>query len=286
MVKRIFLILSLSSGAYGQVVLSEILSNEPSGRVRLEWVEVYNRSQLEIDLHYYPLVVGSDTTSPESGSYLGAGSYAVLARQLLPENGSDSFEGYYGDSSGVWGDSELEDFAAYDVTMGLNNTQGSVILIDSSGNVLDAYAWDRASDDGRSVERNDLFEDNSLWHDCYDVDGSTPGRQNSSIPPEGEDAFSVSVSPKLITPDGDGLEDVFMIDIVIPSGTEITVDIFDDSAMNIRNIVYESSASVSRVEWDGKDDNGGIVSPGIYIIGFFLSGQKKSSRFVPVVVAP
>lgn len=278
--------MSLSSGAYGQVVLSEILSNEPSGRVRLEWVEVYNRSDVEIDLHYYPLIVGSDTTSPESGSYLGAGSYAVLARQLLPENGSDSFEGFYGDSSGIWGDSELEEFAAYDVSMGLNNTQGSVILIDSSGNVLDAYSWDSASDDGRSVEKNDLFDDGSLWHDCYDPDGSTPGRQNSSIPPEGEDAFSVSIYPVLITPDGDGQGDNIRIDIIIPSGTEITVDVFDDSAMKIRNIISESPASVNSLEWDGRADNGQSVSPGIYIIGFFLTGQKESEKFVPVVVAP
>jgi hypothetical protein len=286
MVKQILLVLMLSSGAYGQVVLSEILSNEPSGRVRLEWVEVYNRSDIQVDLYDFRLVVDSDTTRPAPGSYLNAGSYGVLARQLLPEDGSDSFEGYYGDSSGVWGDSDLEDFAAYDVTMGLNNTQGSVILIDSSGMILDSYSWDSASDDGRSVERDDLFNDNSLWHDCFDPDGSTPGRENSGIPPEGEDAFTVTVDPRLITPDGDGFEDVFLIDIIIPSGTEITVDVFDDSAMKIRNIIYESSASVSNIEWDGKDDNGKVVSPGIYIIGFFLSGQRESSKSVPVVVAP
>ena len=286
MVKPIAIILMLSPAVFGQVVLSEILSNEPSGRVRLEWVEVYNRGDFEIDLHDFPLVVGSDTTSPVAGSYLSPGSFAVLARQLLPDDGSDSFEGYYGDSSGVWGDSELEDFAAYDVTMGLNNAQGSVILIDSSGNILDSYAWDSASDDGRSVERNGLFDDNSPWHDCYDPKGSTPGKPNSDIPAEGEEAFTVAVSPKLITPNGDGFEDTFFIDVIIPPGTEITVDVFDDSATKIKNIVSESSTPVSSIEWDGKSDAGGSVSPGIYIIGFFLSGQKESSQFVPVVVAP
>ncbi len=286
MVKTLVIFFSLSANTYGQVVISEILSNEPSGRVRLEWVEVYNRQDALVDLHDFLLIAGSDTTRLPAYSYLEAGAYAILARQLLPEDGSDSFEGHWGDSSGIWGDSEFENYPAFDVRMGLNNNQGSIALTDTSGNLLDYFSWDSPSDDGRSVERDDLFDDLSGWHDCYDPDGSTPGQANSSIPAGGAGVLSISVIPRLITPDGDGFDDNFAIDIIIPAGTEITVDVFDDSAMKIRNLRYESDAAVSSFEWDGRDHNGERLSPGLYIIGFFLTGQKTGSKFIPVVLAP
>ncbi len=284
--KTFVVFLSLSANVYGQVVLSEILFNEPSGRVRLEWVEIYNRLDRQVDLHDYMLIAGSDTTRLPVESYVDAGAYAILARQLLPDDGSDSFEGYWGDSSGIWGDSEIEDYAAFDVKMGLNNNQGSVVLSDTTGIQIDYYSWDSPSDDGRSVEKDDLLDDFSGWHDCYDPDGSTPGRANSLIPVGGEGALSISVSPRLITPDGDGFKDDFMIDIIIPAGTEITVDVFDDSAMKIRNLLSESDAAVSSLQWNGLDRDGERLPPGLYIIGFFLEGQKNESKFIPVVIAP
>jgi hypothetical protein len=286
MVKTFLVFFLLTANVYGQVVLSEILFNEPSGRVRLEWVEVYNRLSTPVDLHHYLLIAESDTARLPQGSYVDAGAYAILARQLLPEDGSDSFEGYWGDSSGVWGDSEIESYAAFNVKIGLNNNQGSVALTDTSGNQLDHYSWNSASDDGRSVERDDLFDDFSGWHDCYDPDGSTPGRANSPIPVGGEGVLSISVSPRLITPDGDDIEDNFTIDIIIPAGTEITVDVFDDSAMKVKNLLFESDAAVSSIEWNGLDHSGQPLPPGLYIIGFFLNGQQNESKFIPVVVAP
>ncbi len=286
MVKTFVIFFSLSANIYGQVVLSEILSNEPSGRVRLEWVEIYNRQDALVDLHDYLLIAGSDTTRLPAYSYLEAGAYAILARQLLPEDGSDSFEGHWGDSSGTWGDSEFENYPAFEVKMGLNNNRGSIVLADTSGNLLDYFSWDSPSGDGRSVERNDLFDDLSGWHDCYDPDGSTPGQANSSIPAGGEGTLSISVIPRLITPDGDGIDDSFTIDVIIPAGTEITVDVFDDSAMKIRNLHYESDAAVSSFEWDGRNHNGERLPPGLYIIGFLLTGQKNESEFIPVVLAP
>ncbi len=284
--KTFVVFFSLSANVYGQVVLSEILFNEPSGRVRLEWVEIYNRLDIQVDLHDYMLIAGSDTTRLPVESYVDGGAYVILARQLLPDEGSDSFEGYWGDSSDVWGDSEIEDYAAFDAKMGLNNNQGSVVLSDTTGIQLDYYSWDSPSDDGRSVEKDDLLDDFSGWHDCYDPDGSTPGRANSLIPVGGEGALSISVSPRLITPDGDGFKDDFMIDIIIPAGTEITVDVFDDSAMKIRNLLSESDAAVSNLQWNGLDRNGERLPPGLYIIGFFLEGQKNESKFIPVVIAP
>jgi hypothetical protein len=213
MVKFFALILLLPTTVYGQVTLSEVLSNEPAGRVRLEWIELYNRSDVEADLSGFLLISSNDTTAFQQGSLVGAGEYVVIARQLTPEDGSDSFEGYWGDSSGIWGDSEIEDFAAYEGDFQLNNNSGDVTLADSAGTFLDQLFWNSASDDGRSVEKDDLSLDFTTWHDCYDPESSTPGRANSEIPSGGAGTFQADISPRVISLDRNGGSDQFTLSI-------------------------------------------------------------------------
>ncbi|UCE65997.1 MAG: lamin tail domain-containing protein [Candidatus Zixiibacteriota bacterium] len=281
----IFLLFVITGNLYGQVLLSEVLSNEPAGRVRLEWVEIYNQSALEINLGEYVLIADSDTNYLPDGIFLGPQGYAVLARQLITENGSDSFEGFWGDSSGVWGDHESESFLAVDVAMTLNNNSGDVIIEDETGMVLDGVSWETASDDGRSIERADVTDINSGWHDCFDPDGSTPGRANSVIPPEGENAFSVGIEPLVVSLGNGGLDN-FAIGVVIPSGTELTVKVYDETGFKVRTIIENSELNVLELSWNGEDDNGNLLPPGIYLISLDISGQSDRSKICPVVIAP
>jgi len=284
MVKAVILLQILTSSAIGQVTLSEILSNEPAGRVRLEWIEVYNRSQTEIDLGAYILVVDSDTTIFDSGTYISGESFAVVARQPLPDNGSDSFESYWGDSSGVWGDAPDEEYLLLDGAFTLGNSSGSVCLLDTAGIIIDQYNWDLVSDDGRSVEKDDLSRDFATWHNCYHPDGSTPGNTNSIVPAGGGQAFEISIDPKIVSrSSGEG---AFHISILIPSGTKVSVDIFDDSGLKRTGLGDEIASSVTQLDWAATDDLGHKLKPGVYIIDFSLTGQKNSHKSVPVVIAP
>jgi len=286
MVRSLALFFALTSNLYGQVVLSEILSNEPGGRVRLEWIEVYNRSLAEIDLHDYYLIVDGDSSRLSAGSLLDGGAYAIVARQLLATDGSDSFEGHWGDSSGVWGDWADEYYSAFDCDFQLGNNSGAVILADSSGSRLDSCSWNTASDDGRSIERDDLFDDFSGWHDCFDPEGSTPGMANSAIPPSGAESFAVDVSPRLASRNGNGSAVQFNISVVIPPGSKATVEVFDDSGLKRKLIAEDVQLPVANILWDGAGDNGRSLPPGLYILTISLSGQKTEHKFIPVVIAP
>ncbi|UCC78833.1 MAG: lamin tail domain-containing protein [Candidatus Zixiibacteriota bacterium] len=281
----LILVFMMASDLRGQIILSEVLSNEPAGRVRLEWVEIYNQSAFEIDLGGYVLIADSDTNNLPAGILLEPQSYAVLARQLESENGSDSFEGYWGDSSGVWGDHESEDFLALDVAMTLSNNSGNVIIKDDPGIVLDEVIWETASDDGRSMERADVGDINSGWHDCFDPDGSTPGRENSIVPSGGESAFEVNIDPIVVSHANNGF-DSFSIEVVIPPATKLTVKIYDETGYKVRSLIENSETNVLGLSWDGKDDNGKPLSPGIYLISFDLSGRSSKSKVCPVVIAP
>ncbi len=253
--------------------------------MRLEWVEIYNQSAFEIDLGEYILIADSDTNYLPDGIFLESHSYAVLARQLISENGSDSFEGYWGDSSGVWGDHELENYLAIDVPMTLANNYGNIVLENEIGLILDEFTWETASDDGRSIERTDVDDIGSGWHDCFDPDGSTPGRTNSVIPPEGENAFSVEIEPVVVSLSNGG-SDNFTIDVVIPPAAELTVKVYDETGHKVRSLIESSEINVLEISWDGKDDNGSLLPPGIYLISFDLSGQSDRSKIYPVVIAP
>lgn len=269
----------------GQITLSEVLSNEPAGRVRLEWVEIYNQSDLEIDLGDFAFISDSELYYLPEGNFLEPRGYAILARQLEPEDGSDSFEGYWGDSSGVWGDHESENFLAIDVPMTLANNYGDIVLQDDNGLILDEFTWETASDDGRSVERTDVDDINSGWHDCFDPDGSTPGRANSVVPAGGETAFSVDINPIVVSHADNGFDE-FSIAVVIPPATKLTIKIYDETGCRVKSLIENSETNVLELFWDGKDDNGRLLSPGIYLISFDLSGQSNRSKVRPVVIAP
>jgi hypothetical protein len=284
MVRVLIILLFLCSNAFGQLVISEVLSNEPSSRVRLEWIELFNKADYEIDLGDYIVIVDSDTNSFPENSNILPESYLILARQLLTDNGSDSFESYWGDASGVWGDHFTENYAAFDVDMTLSNSNGSIKLTTTDGTDIEYIAWDQSSDDGRSIEKDDVYADFSGWHDCYDLNGSTPGRLNSEIPAGGAEAFEISVSPKTIIPNSD--DDKISIEVIIPAGSKLTIDIFDETGKKRRRLIQDSSLAVLELEWDGTDGNGDILSPGPYFIGFFLTGQKNNSQLVPVAVTP
>jgi hypothetical protein len=281
----LFPVVIIAGDIQAQIVLSEVLSNEPAGRVRLEWVEVFNHSDLEIDLGEYILIADSDTNHFPDGVLLESRSYAILARQLTPEDGSDSFEGFWGDSSGVWGDHESENFLAIDVAITLNNNSGNVIIENDMGTILDEVYWETASDDGRSIERADVDNIDSDWHDCFDPEGSTPGRANSDVPPEGEDAFSVEIEPIVVSRSNIGIG-IFAIDVVIPPATELTVTIYDETGYKVRSLIENSEIDVLELSWDGRGDKGSLMPPGIYLISFDLSGQSDRSKTCPVVIAP
>ena len=253
--------------------------------VRLEWIELFNRADYEIDLHDFIIIADSDTNSLPENSVVGAGSYVVLARQLLSENGSDSFEAYWGDGSGEWGDSYLENYAAYDGVITLGNSYGSIRLMKDDGTDIEFISWDQSSDDGRSIEKDDVYADFSGWHDCSDSRGSTPGQLNSPVPEPIDETFSVTVNPKTIAPGGYD-NDRILIEVVIPSGSRCTIDVFDETGKKLLRLAQDASSQVFRLNWDGIGSDGKLLKPGPYFIGVFLSGQRSDSELVPIAVAP
>jgi hypothetical protein len=170
------------------VVINEVLANEPGSNTKLEWVELFNTDSIDHDLGGLSFVSKDDTTVIPSGTIIPSGGFLIIARKLVSEPpDSISFEGYWGDASGVWGDSELEDFPVIEAKMSLTNSGGTISLIDPDQNIQ-SFIWDQDCGDGVSLEKisPESKEQPENWSCCIHPDKSTPGRINSVTPAEND----------------------------------------------------------------------------------------------------
>jgi len=268
--------------AFAQAILSEVLFNEPGSRVLLEWIEIYNQADSAIDLGLFRIVANSDTFALSSFYTVSPESYAVCARRLVAQDGGDSFEGHWGDSSGYWGDGILESFRAFEIPFSLPNDTGFVALIDVDSMEVDRFVWGDGSPDGISFERQNVSSFLSGWRLCFDMGGSTPGRPNSSEQLSIESEFSISVEPKIIARNSGG---EIMIALTLETGAVCNIEVLSDAGKRLRTIASGIIDSPATFFWNGTNDSGKPVSPGVYIL---LVTRNPGSRIksVPVVIAP
>ena len=101
---------------------------------------------------------------------------------------------------------------------------------------------------------------------------------------------SMEVAPVPFTPNGDGLNDEVLVtyDIVnLTGGALVSVGIYDLSGRRIKAIYsgLDPSRRYQRA-WDGTDESGAKVLPGIYMVRVEIdadSGSESKTKIVPVV---
>ena len=102
----------------------------------------------------------------------------------------------------------------------------------------------------------------------------------------------VAVVPKVFTPNGDGINDQTDVELAIfhlEGAKQLRVDIYDLSGRRVRNLskITEHPSGERRIEWDGRDEAGIVVPPGIYLVrvGFATDSDADgtyASRLVHV----
>jgi hypothetical protein len=277
----LLLILLLPTLARAELALSEVMANEPGGSVELEWIEVYNNSDSALALSNYRLMIGSDIINLPADT-LWSAEFAVFARQLVADSGLLSFESFWGNGSGYWGDNPNENYQAIDLDFTLPNNSGSVVLRSIDGDYEDRCEWSFANPGGVSLERDDLEPPSSSWHQCADLAGSTPGRTNSQARLL-VDAVTISVEPDLIR-----LSDDMPVEIAItaPAGSHALVEILDDTGYKFKTICDGAIDAFVRFYWDGRDNGGQSLKPGIYFVYIVISSDTDVTKISPMVIAP
>jgi len=281
------------------LVVNEILFN-PSAASN-DYVEIYNRSNKIITLRN--LYIANRNTSnvvsnitQASGDdylifpqdYLVLTADATLVRSTYVANNPEAFI-------------ELN-MPAY------NDDKGNVILLNEQGVLVDEIAYEDdwhfkliSDEEGVALERinyDDTTADNPQtfsnneqavnWHSAAtNVGYGTPTYKNSQFAGGATVQGSITVSPEIISPDNDGLDDYATVAWSFPeAGYVANTTIFDANGRPVRNLQRSALTGVTGFyRWDGLGEKNRQLPAGIYIIYTEVFNlQGKSKKFKNVIV--
>ncbi|MFQ5452840.1 MAG: lamin tail domain-containing protein [Candidatus Zixiibacteriota bacterium] len=177
-----FISLSLTyNSVKAELIVNEVLANEPGGKTSLEWIELYNDSSYSIKLSDYQLKIGDNIINLPMNVNLGVNEYFIICRRLFASVTSPGFESFWGDSSGFWGNTPFEQSlkTPYEVSFSLINDSGAVSLM-INGIEVSSFTWFESGRDSFSWER--ILTDEDTVGQSVDNNGSTPGFINSLTP--------------------------------------------------------------------------------------------------------
>ena len=249
-----------------QVVINEVMARPADGP---EWVELYNRSLDAVHLSEWTLSDLRTTGQFEAGAVIQSGGYVIVAQDA--------------DAIGL-------QYPGLDVPIlsltrwpRLNNGGDGLILRDATATLVDSIFYP-AQTTATSLERIDLTVagDQNNWLDSQDPRGATPGAANSVRFNNDVVEISVVVEPNPFI-------DQVAITYRVPSPRlHANLWVFDRTGRRVASLLQSIESGSQRVvNWDGSNDNGQILKPGIYVIYLEVSTPEGELFRVrkPVVLA-
>ena len=249
-----------------KVVINEVMARPADGS---EWVELYNRSSDAIHLSEWTLSDLRTTGQFEAGAVIAGGGYVIVAQDA--------------DAIGL-------QYPGLDVPIlsltrwpRLNNGGDGLILRNATATLVDSIFYP-AQTSAISLERIDLtvagYQNN--WLGSQDPRGATPGKINSVRFNNDIAEVSVAVEPNPFV-------DQVAITYRVPSSRlHANLWVFDRTGRRVASLLESVEGGSQRVvNWNGHNDNGQILKPGIYIIYLEVStpeGKLFRTR-KPVVLA-
>jgi hypothetical protein len=253
-----------------EVVINEVLP-DPESPLESEWIELYNTSDDEMNLAGWSLCDSVGCAQIEDTSIGGKG-YLILCQDAV------AFRAHY--------DEINTDAVQIEVWRSLNNTGDIIYLVDEAGLTVDSMGYETGFGDNVSLERIDPHKigyDLSNWYRSTVLTGSTPGEANS-VRHGFSDGFSVGIDSKIISPDGDGIDDFLTIRYKIPRESMLSLRIFDLNGNVVKTIFESEYLSSGDYEYDGSGDNRSSLEVGMYILLAELSGGIESTRKIVFAV--
>ena len=177
--------------------------------------------------------------------------------------------------------------------------KGTVVITNFQGEVVDELNYEDdwhfdliTNSEGVSLERIDSEKPTQSadnWHSAASTVGyGTPTYKNSQFKQENNIDATIEVSPKIFSPDNDGIDDVATIQYQLnETGYVANITIFDANGRLVRHFVKNATLGLKgKWNWDGLDEKGRKLLVGnyvIYIEFFNLQGKKKQFKNVVVL---
>lgn len=281
-----------SSADTMDIIINEILYNPISDGY--DYIEVFNRSKKIIDLKELVLANKASTGTLSNQVALHSTGFLVFPGDHLAFTENRKWVSQQYSVKHPETLLELNDFIS------LPDDKGHFVLLSNAGKTIDEISYDQkwhfsllSDREGVSLERinaNRPTQDAENWTSATaDAGYGTPGYQNSQYLSTARVNGSVSVEPKVFSPDYDGRDDFTFIRYQLDQpGYMATVTIHDSYGRLVKTLVFNQSiSSQGQWRWDGLDDSSYPLGAGIYIIVtelFDLKGRRKKFK-TPVILA-
>ena len=137
------------------------------------------------------------------------------------------------------------------------------------------------------LERDGNSETTRQQVDPGDAINSLEGTGDSVSLPVGDALLSGLQLPSVFTPNGDGINDVLVIDfdvlkIIDPRPIDATV--YDLKCRPVRALRDAPGlAGHYQLSWDGRSDSGALLAPGLYIVHLRVEGDSTTRTIARVV---
>ena len=268
------------------IVINEILFNPPSNGT--DYIEIYNRSNKIIDLKQTYIANRSSTGVISSIKQLNAESLlffpqdfmvitedpTIIKRDFITKN--------------------MDAFVTVASMPSFNDDKGDVIILNAQGNIADELLYDEKwhfklidNREGVALERIDYnapTQQPDNWHSAATSVGyGTPTYKNSQYKINDGVQGDITVTPEIVSPDNDGIDDFATITYNFPSpGYVVNITVFDANGRVVRYLQRNALCGITgNYRWDGLGEKNQKLPVGIYIIYtevFNLSGKKKQFK--------
>ena len=274
------------------VVVNEILFNPKNDGV--DYLEIYNRSDKIINLKNIHLanlnsfgVIDNIVALPDDG-------YLFFPNKIIAFTTSSSIV------KRDYVSNHPDNIITINELPSFNDDEGNVILLNEQGKIID---WLHYKDDwhfkllddveGVALERinyDSKTQDENNWHSAAATVGfGTPADKNSQCLDNNIISGTINVSPKIISPNNDGIDDVASINYSFPEpGYVANIIVFDISGNPVKHLQTKALCGIQGYyKWDGLNDNNQSINTGQYIVYtevFSLKGTVKKFKNCITVV--
>ena len=174
------------------------------------------------------------------------------------------------------------------------DNEGVVVLLNSQNRIIDEVKYKDDwhfilidNLDGVSLERIDpdgISQDEKNWHSAASTAGfGTPSYKNSQYKLLQKINATITITPKIFSPDNDGRDDIASIQYkVTEPGFMANITIYDSYGKPIKYLVRNGTLGLSGFwNWDGLDERKSNLPIGTYLIFteiFNLKGEKHNFK--------
>jgi hypothetical protein len=268
------------------IIINEVLFNPPANGT--DYVEIYNRSKKIIDLKQLYIANRNNSSVISNIKPLSAEN-----NLLFPED----FMVITEDPDIIRKDfitKNRDAFITVATMPSYNDDKGDVIILNAQGTVTDELKYDEKwhfklidNREGVALERIDYHsatQQQDNWHSAATSAGyGTPTYKNSQYKINEAVKGTVTVTPEVVSPDNDGMDDFATINYAFPSAGYIAnITIFDAAGRLVRYLQRNALCGITGTyRWDGLGEKNQTLPVGVYIIYteiFNLQGKTKAFK--------